>query len=152
MTNIMLVSTVWGWGIEGRSKLPPGHTRKTYLLLTGILDDLSALLKLPTFTRGRHLFTRIGRIEVDQMNPRLEMLNKRIIYTTKQLHRQVEAMKKCGLPASEASRANQYNWYILARVERILNFKVSTTRMQHAHMHSFIAHRKQRDRSPVFLF
>ena len=123
--NIMLANSVWNWSSgNGRDKLPENHSKKTHVLLSGIISDLTNLLKLPTFNRGRHRFTRRGTREASDLGPYIETLNRRIVFTVKQLHRQTEVMKVNGLPANEASRVNQYNWFLLARIERLLNFKV----------------------------
>ena len=125
VVNIQLANTLWNWDKDGRASLPPEHAQKSRLLLRQVLNDMMYILHLPTFNRGRHRFTQIGQRECSEISPRIDLTLKRITYTIKQCHEQIEVLKARGLPANEASRANQYHWFLLARIERVFNFKVS---------------------------
>ena len=123
-TNILLASAIWDWGKNERQKLPSNHSYKTKLLLQGSLFDLRRLITLPTFTRGRHQFTEYGKNEAQEYMDIFHAIARRISFTIKQLHMQVEVMKTAGLPANEASRINQYHWFLQARIEKLCNIKV----------------------------
>ncbi|KAF0719715.1 Aste57867_837 [Aphanomyces stellatus] len=126
-TNVLLANAVWDWGKNERAKLPQDHAIKTKRYLVGLLMDLRRLMTLPTFTRGRHQFTSMGMDEAKDFMQLFHYLGRRITFTIKQLHGQVEVMKYVGLPANEASRINQYHWFIQARVEKLCNIKLYRT-------------------------
>ncbi|CEG39282.1 uncharacterized protein PHALS_09332 [Plasmopara halstedii] len=125
--NIMLANALWNWGDNGRKKLPQDHVQKTKTLLKGMLHDLMSLLIMPTFTRGRHRLTSLGRKHASQFVNPVRHLQLQIVNTIRQLHDQVEVMKACGMPANEASRVNQYHWLLEARLERLQNIKFYRT-------------------------
>ncbi|OQR92965.1 hypothetical protein THRCLA_08572 [Thraustotheca clavata] len=125
--NILLANTTWNWGKNGRQTLPPDHNRKAKLLIRGLLSDLYTILKMPTFTRGRHRFTKSGVAEAAQFNFEVDTIIQRMMVAFHQLHLQVETMKAQGIPANEASRINQYHWFLQARFERLCNIKLYRT-------------------------
>ncbi|KAH9086476.1 hypothetical protein LEN26_020123 [Aphanomyces euteiches] len=125
--NVLMANAIWDWGKNERSKLPADHVIKTKSYLVGVLNDLEELLTLPTFTRGRHQFTTAGISSAKGHVHRFHYLGRRIAYIITLLHRQVEVMKFLGLPANEASRINQYHWFIQARIEKLCNIKLYRT-------------------------
>ncbi|EQC38488.1 hypothetical protein SDRG_04196 [Saprolegnia diclina VS20] len=126
-SNILLANTVWNWGNNGRDALPTEHNARAKLLLRGLLTDLYTFLVMPTFTRGRHRFTQSGAAEALHYNAQVDTLYQRMMVAFRQLHFQVETMKSLGLPPNEASRLNQYHWFLQARFERLCNIKLYRT-------------------------
>ncbi|RHY21144.1 hypothetical protein DYB25_006118 [Aphanomyces astaci] len=127
MSNVLMANAIWDWGKHDRAKLPPDHAVRTKAILVGILSDLGRVLMLPTFTRGRHRFTTSGMHEAKEFMHAFHYLCRRITFSTTLLHRQVEVMKDAGLPANEASRINQYHWYIQARIDKLCHIKLYRT-------------------------
>ncbi|RHY06454.1 hypothetical protein DYB25_006116 [Aphanomyces astaci] len=126
-SNVLLANVTWNWGDNHRAKLPPGHNPRAKLLLRGLMSDLYSLLKLPTFTRGRHRLTTRGMDLAVQYQWHVDAILERMMVTIQQLHMQVERMKALGLPPNEASRINQYHWFLQARIERLCNIKMYRT-------------------------
>ncbi|OQR83171.1 hypothetical protein ACHHYP_15047, partial [Achlya hypogyna] len=126
-SNILLANTIWNWGTDGRQKLPADHNPRAKLLIRGLLTDLYTFLTMPTFTRGRHRFTASGIAEAVAYNAQVDTLYQRMMVAFRQLHMQVETMKALGLPPNEASRVNQYHWFLQARFERLCNIKLYRT-------------------------
>ncbi|KAF0719713.1 Aste57867_835 [Aphanomyces stellatus] len=126
-SNVLLANVTWNWGKNGRADLPPGHNPRAKVLIKGLASDLYSLLKLPTFTRGRHRLTVRGVSVAMQYQWHVDTILQRIMVTIQQLHGQVETMKELGLPPNEASRINQYHWFLQARVEKLCNIKMYRT-------------------------
>ncbi|RHY33267.1 hypothetical protein DYB32_002212 [Aphanomyces invadans] len=126
-SNVLMANAIWDWGKNERVKLAPDHALRTKRILKGIASDVRRVLMLPTFTRGRHRFTTSGMDEAKEFTHAFHYLCRRITFSTTLLHRQVEFMKAAGLPANEASRINQYHWFIQARIEKLCNIKLYRT-------------------------
>ncbi|ETW07503.1 hypothetical protein H310_02007 [Aphanomyces invadans] len=126
-SNVLMANAIWDWGKNERVKLAPDHALRTKRILKGIASDVRRVLMLPTFTRGRHRFTTSGMDEAKEFTHAFHYLCRRITFSTTLLHRQVELMKAAGLPANEASRINQYHWFIQARIEKLCNIKLYRT-------------------------
>ncbi|ETW07504.1 hypothetical protein H310_02008 [Aphanomyces invadans] len=126
-SNVLLANVTWNWGQNVRAQLPPGHNPRAKLLLRGLVSDLYSLLKLPTFTRGRHRLTKRGVNLAVQYQWHVDAILQRMMVAIQQLHVQVEVMKGLGLPPNEASRINQYHWFLQARIERLCNIKMYRT-------------------------
>ncbi|DAZ94799.1 TPA: hypothetical protein N0F65_002412 [Lagenidium giganteum] len=125
--NILLANTLWNWGKNGRSTLPPDHALKTKTLLKQLLFEVSSILLMPTHTRGRHRLTVHGQRVASKHAAAIGRHQLSIVAHFKRLHEQVEVMKGEGLPANEASRINQYHWMLHARLEKLFNIKFYRT-------------------------
>ncbi|EQC38505.1 hypothetical protein SDRG_04212 [Saprolegnia diclina VS20] len=125
--NVLLAHAMWDWGKNERMKLPLHHALVTKQLLRTVLADLQRILTLPTFTRGRHQFTSVGKDQASSFLDHFHSLARRVTYSIQLLQGQVEVMKAVGLPANEASRINQYHWLLQARLEKLCNLKLYRT-------------------------
>ncbi|CAK4072844.1 unnamed protein product [Aphanomyces euteiches] len=126
-SNVLLANITWNWGQNTRAQLPPGHNMRAKVLLKGLVSDLYSLLKMPTFTRGRHRLTARGVNIAAQYQWHVDTIMQRMVLVVQQLHNQVEVMKGLGLPPNEASRINQYHWFLQARIEKLTNIKMYRT-------------------------
>mmetsp|Transcript_43289 Transcript_43289/g.169450 ORF Transcript_43289/g.169450 Transcript_43289/m.169450 type:complete len:327 (-) Transcript_43289:2128-3108(-) len=98
----------------------PERVRQVLNQLSGYLGDF---LLVPCTNNTRHLFTSRGSRERERLRPLSREYRIRILKNLNRLSLAVEVLKARGLPATEASRVNQYNEQICHVIETLRNIK-----------------------------
>jgi len=107
----------------GRSNLPRDFYLDTRDICLAMCKELHLLLSLPVTTTGRfHVFAYHAR-KHRRMGEYAAEHASQVSCLTRLLMRQVEILKKHGMPSNEASRINQYVWILQARVEALFQIK-----------------------------
>ena len=124
LVALMLAHRDWDWPPHGVQK--DGHERhlaEVRACLVLLCRAMRDYLALPLVGRSRHLFTVSGAKERMRIHPLKEMYGAHLTLGWSRLSVAVEALKARGLPASEASRMNQYMLFANMFSERLRNAK-----------------------------
>ena len=130
--NIYQAHACWDWGDAsgwgGRSRsLDASHMDHVRMLLLAVIDRVEELLLVPRRGRMRHVHTRSGKTELEQVIKAETRGRHYVMKLLGRLHLATEALKKAGLPANEASRINAYVCALTGAFERLWGFKVYRT-------------------------
>jgi hypothetical protein len=112
---------------NGRTSLPAGFDEKCAKDALTFLRLLYEFLTLPAVSRARNYIFPVMNRERQRVHSLQDKIVQQLTAVTRQMYRNVETLKEAGLPANEASRINQYHWFILHRFELLRNFKYYRT-------------------------
>jgi hypothetical protein len=112
---------------NGRTSLPAGFAEKCASDALTFLRLLYEFLSLPAVSRARHFIFPVMKRERRRVHLLQDNIVQQLSAVTRQMYRNVETLKVAGLPANEASRINQYHWFIQQRFELLRNVKYYRT-------------------------
>lgn len=130
--NVVQAMLTWNFpasdkSYTGRLGLPDNFSRQ-------VRDDGKELLFLihemligPTVGKARFFLFPKNKKKRNSVLQHQERVAQRINEVFEHLYMHVESMKATGLPANEASRINQYHWFLTQRFEYLRNFKYYRT-------------------------
>ncbi|KAJ8908280.1 hypothetical protein NDN08_008371 [Rhodosorus marinus] len=99
------------------------HQERVRQVLNQLSGYLGDYLLVPCTNNTRHLFTSRGSRERERLRPLSREYRIRILKNLNRLSLAVEVLKARGLPATEASRVNQYNEQLCQVIETMRNIK-----------------------------
>jgi hypothetical protein len=112
---------------NGRTSLPAGFDEKCARDALTFLRLLYEFLSLPAVSRARNFIFPVMKRERRRVHSLQDKIVQQLSAVTRQMYRNVETLKVAGLPANEASRINQYHWFIHQRFELLRNVKYYRT-------------------------
>jgi hypothetical protein len=112
---------------NGRTSLPAGFDEKCAKDALTFLRLLYEFLSLPVVSRARNFIFPVMKHERRRVHSLQDKIVQQMTAVTRQMYRNVETLKFHGLPANEASRINQYHWFIQQRFEMLRNVKYYRT-------------------------
>mmetsp|Transcript_109484 Transcript_109484/g.211984 ORF Transcript_109484/g.211984 Transcript_109484/m.211984 type:complete len:378 (-) Transcript_109484:201-1334(-) len=139
LVNIFVANARWDWpsnvGFDGRSEttkkkgtpLSVEHTNQVHALMLQLCDVLQDLLLVPRTGKARHEFITRGRREKEQIEAAERKGRRAVLKLILRLHGASEDLKEAGLPATEASRVNQYIMQLHETFELLWNYKTYRT-------------------------
>eukprot|EP00516_Mucochytrium_quahogii_P003969 CAMPEP_0203757542 /NCGR_PEP_ID=MMETSP0098-20131031/10557_1 /ASSEMBLY_ACC=CAM_ASM_000208 /TAXON_ID=96639 /ORGANISM=" , Strain NY0313808BC1" /LENGTH=414 /DNA_ID=CAMNT_0050649761 /DNA_START=257 /DNA_END=1501 /DNA_ORIENTATION=- len=133
MLHVTLATMVWDFTnsetktFTGREKLPGDFLETIRDTNIKLLTLVYRFLALPTVTRARHHLFPHYRQQTEKVQMYQNNLEQRIADQFNVMYENIEIMKSSGLPANEASRVNQYHWFLQQRFEQLRNIKTYRT-------------------------
>ncbi len=112
---------------NGRTSLPAGFDEKCAKDALTFLRLLYEFLSLPAVSRARNFIFPVMKRERRRVHSLQDKIVQQMTAVMRQMYRNVETLKFHGLPANEASRINQYHWFIQQRFEMLRNVKYYRT-------------------------
>jgi len=133
LLNLFLAKILWDfpnkrtkeWG--GLVDLPDTFFQESRDVAAEMLQEVFNFLSLATALKGRHLVMKTHNRKLLHTKSEISASLDNIGALFRKSFGQVEFMKSQGLSANEASRMNQYHWFLQARIERLRQFKMYRT-------------------------
>ena len=117
---------VWRWNGSG-TDLGAEWEARVKATLVRIARLMVAVLSLPTWSTNRHFLTRRGQSFRKLVMAREAEILEHMTSHFAEMHYFVEDLKARGLPGNEASRINQFNYFLQANFESVLMTKTYRT-------------------------
>jgi hypothetical protein len=129
IVHVYLAHSIWDWdkSKNGRRNMPSAHAQGVKHILLTQVEILTDCLNLPPICPTRtHDGESFSFEKKDEFEVRVEQRRKalaRMMSCVRQLGCCVELLKYHGLPANEASRANQYSHMVQTDINEVLQLK-----------------------------
>ncbi|KAJ9463362.1 hypothetical protein DIPPA_08802 [Diplonema papillatum] len=169
MCNILIAHCMWNWVGSGKKydgrTAPPvtpldkedntiaaSHRKDVLALLGRVIDAMRSYLLVPRKGRARHFYTVPGYREARWVTWAEEEGGERATKLILRLHGATEVLKAAGLPANEASRINQYVYFVSREWENLRAVKEYRTPMAMRSFTRVVVHTLPILYAPYFLY